>query len=203
MFSVEIQGALKVAKWLERAKKEERRAFETALKVEGFRLKRLLAEEIRQGAPGGRRFAPLSKIRQRQKRGRGASIPLYKLASLVRYRTVKKADDSFFIRVGFLRQYAEDPTIPRRVRISQSWARIIEKHQRGFTSALDDETRKKLIQAGAPRRGKREALAPKAGTSSIRTPARPIADPFWLRHRGEVMRNVRWNYRRKLSGERI
>lgn len=57
-----LKGLDHVGKILKTESARQEKALETAGKVEGFRLMRLLKKEIQAGAPGGRRFKHLSYL---------------------------------------------------------------------------------------------------------------------------------------------
>jgi len=180
------------------------KAAEIATKVEGYRLMRILKKEIRAGAPGGRALAPLSEIAKRRGRGgnrRRNRSPLARLAFPVRYNTETRGG-TFTFRLGFVN--------PNRGRpISKSWKRIAQAQQQGGSLTLSEEGRKGLIRMGASlkRRSTTEDAARyfflKKSTRNLRLPARPILDPFWNTHEGEVRRNLERNFARKMAGERI
>jgi hypothetical protein len=191
MIEVQIKGAAALAKALNAASQEENKALETAIRVSGYRLRKTLQQEIRSGAPGGQRFAPLSLMAR--KRGKSAKrSPLRRLATAVRYHVTR---DPFSMAVGWVGP-----------RVSKSWKRIAEEHQKGFTIPVTDPMREYLAQRGA-RLGKRSRFRRvfflRASTREFQVPARPILDPFWERHREAVWRQIRRDYRRKLRGERI
>ena len=55
-FSASIKGVKAVDRYLVKEEARAQKARNTALRVEGYRLKNLLQKEIRQGAPGGRQL---------------------------------------------------------------------------------------------------------------------------------------------------
>lgn len=202
--SVNVRGLARLQAALKAEGKRQNRALETAIKVEGFRLRKVLQSEIRAGAPGGRRFAALSEIRARTGRSRR---PLRRLATAVRYHVTK---EPFQMAVGW--------TGPK---VSKRWKALAEMHQEGFTREVTEKLRAMLRAQGGALKGRwtggrgrsgawhfQENKAAKyfflrAGTTRLRTPARPILDPFWARHQEEAWKNIRRNYLRKLWGERI
>jgi hypothetical protein len=169
-----------------------RKALTTATKTEGFRLMRLLREQIKQAAPGGRAFAPLSVI-ARMRRGKyGDRKPLRRLATVVRYRVEKDA-----MRIGFVQPV-------RGHQLSRSWLRIARLHQEGFQHEMDDATRAAVLRQlkyAGPAASK--FLALRKTTRRFHTPARPIVEPFWAAQIQATLANIRTNFRRKMAGERI
>jgi len=148
-----------------------------------------MMKEIRAGAPGGKRFAPLSMI---ARRGRDRQ-PLRRFAGLVRYWLASR--DPVEMHVGFTGRS-----------LGQSWQNLITRHQAGFTSEMRPERRMGLIRAGfgyGKRSSYRKYHMLRKSTRVFRTPARPIIDPFWAAHAGDAWRNLRSNFIRKMRGERI
>lgn len=188
-------GLTNLEKYLKAEKKRHKKALETAMRVRGYRLAATMKKEIRAGAPGGRRFAPLTFLARRW--GGGTRLrpnrPLYRLALAVRYHVPKKSP--YQVSVGF--------THPS---ISKSWRRIAEMQQEGFTRGMKPEVRHGFIsQAGrlGPRAAGRRQLYIKKSTKQFRTPARPIISPFWAAHKEEAMQKIRRDFRAKLKGRRI
>jgi len=220
MIEVTVQGAANLAKALDAANAREKYALRVALRREGFRLKELLTREIRQGAPGGRAFAPLSVIRSRTKPDR-YRVPLSRLASVARYAVndARHFSDKFGVssrpgatgtevHVGFIDPLpfrGQSHTFSaRKFNLSGSWLRLARIHQEGFWHEMSEGARQRILamqaQAGS---GLRKYFALRKTTTRFHTPARPIIDPFWAAHRFETLSNIRANYRRKIAGERI
>lgn len=211
-----------LGRWNERIGKAAR----AAVRVEGFRLSRTLKAEIREGAPGGRRFSPLTEIAKRAKAGfirgerdirlhGGANVdraPLRRLAAAAGY-DARKIGGRFRLSIGFVRRG-----------LSRSWTRIAALHQQGETIPVTEELRRGLIRTGARLKRKGRTLGRAGGRSGawsassdgayrffflrkstrrFKVPARPVIDPFWERHGREVLQNIERNFRRKLRGERI
>ncbi len=197
-----------------------------AIRVEGYRLMKLLKKQIRAGAPGGRRFAPLSFI-ARQRLHRGRNRPLEALANGVRYQVDQNSPIS--MRVGFVgptsRLQLREPGRRESELLSKSWVNIAAKHQAGFTvQRLGEIMRRGSVWGGEgtetvgarlAREGSRMLGAKRQGYSRARffflrrsagtlsTPARPIIAPFWASERKNALDNIRENFRRKMRGERI
>lgn len=94
--SVVVKGIDSTRKWLQENDARINKAYNSALRIEGFRLRNLLIKEIRQGKPGGKRLKSLSYISRRANRQtwiRGGTTrktdpnrkPLARLAQGVRY----------------------------------------------------------------------------------------------------------------------
>jgi hypothetical protein len=189
-----LLGAAVIQKRLSKDRQQENRNLFTAMRVAGYRLRKMMRSEIRAGAPGGRKFAPLRTISP----GRSGRSPLGRLAVPVRYWARRNPDE---VHVGF--------TGPR---ISKNWQRIVAMHETGFQTDVDAPTRygtslrKFFIRQGAAM-GKRSRLKKyyfiRKSTRYFKTPARPILEPFWQAHREGAWRSIRNNFRRKMAGERI
>lgn len=205
MLDVTIRGINKLKRDLKAESRRQNKAMVTAIKVEAFRLRNEMKKEIRKGAPGGQKFAPLSYLarywsdkpgmRTRMRPNR----PLAALARAVHYHV--KDGNPLDVRVGF--------TGPR---LSKTWKRIARMHQEGFVHQMDqgkysaDFKRAFLARTGGKlgRRSKtRKYLFIKKSTKTFHTPERPIVEPFWESRRTEALVNIRNNFRRKMRGERI
>lgn len=212
MISLIVNGIERLPAALAAESKRQVRAMEIAIRVEGFRLRKLMKADIRSGAPGGRRMARLSMIRRvgraSVKTGRlAADQPLATLAKTVGYRVTR---NPFQMAVGFVESAASSVT----------WRRLAKMHQEGFDTSADAimpgmrsmTVRQYLTRQGSKVNfalyGRRKALRRnvfflRKSTHTLKTPARPIIDPFWAAHRREVMANIRRNFRLKLQGKRI
>jgi len=183
-----------------RADSVRRKAGETAVKVEGYRLMLLMRKELREGKAGTTTLAPLSNIARYGRRNPQPLAPLARNA--VRYSSFKQGR-TLKASVGFL-----------GVRSSWSWVRLAEKLQAGFTASVDEPIRPGAgitIREYLGRRGagigKRSSLRRffflRKATRALKTPARPVIEPFWRAHEREAERNIVANFNRKLAGERI
>ena len=194
---------------LDTANNDRVKAAQTAARVEAYRLRNLLKQELRQGKPGGQTLAPLSEIARRNlgkfsKSLRKKDRPLIKsrdmsLADIIRYRTEKTGKDRMVISVGFVDPNTGTP-------LSKSWKRLAEKHQEGFETPVSDKLRRLLRNWGAglsKRSPARKMFFLKQSTTRLKTPARPIIEPFWEAHQAEAQRNIAQNFARKMAGERI
>ncbi len=181
-----------------------RKALVAAIRGEAFSMRQTLRQNIIMGAPApGQPFRPLSWIARSVKRihtgGFRAPFPLRRLAAAVTYDV---HDAGMTVRVGFT---------PR----SAAWARrAAERQQTGFTSRVTDRMRQHFRHVGAGRlfgrlmRGQtmdqqdwqRRVLFLRGRTTHLKTPARPIIEPFWRHARGQVVAAIRKNFREKLAG---
>lgn len=191
MLKATIKGAETLKRDMQRETRRARYALNLAVRVEGFRLMRLLKKEIRAGAPGGQRFAPLSRIAARRLH-RGRNEPLRRLALGVRYHL--PARDPVEMHVGW--------TGPR---VSKRWKILARELQKGFTTPVTAGIRRYLLRYGTGMRNKsdRKYFKFKKSTRLLRTPARPIMEPFWRAHAREARENIVKNFRRKMRGHRI
>lgn len=191
MIDPKVIGLKNLQRTLSSVQADSRKALSTALRVEAFRLSKELKAEIRAGAPGGRRFEPLTFLARRKQRSTRPNKPLQRLALPVRYNKI----DDLTVAIGW--------TGPR---VSQSWKSIAERLQEGGTSRVTDRRRRFFMHKGdnlGKRSPNRKFLFLRDSTRTLKTPARPIIDPFYEAHHLEAWRNIRNNFRRKLAGERI
>ena len=210
-----IKNATAVKRQVKRKLDVVQKAEDTAVRVEAYRLMKLLRKEIRAGAPGGRRLAPLSIIRRTQgaykRGGLRTDRPLIAMARAVGYETIKRSPVE--LKFGFVGPAS-----------STTWRRLVKMHAEGFTKSPDDPVasasgrtlyggtiRESLAfwgsqlgsQFARSRSRRRNVFFLRRATHQLRTPARPIMEPFWAAHRAEALRNIRANFKRKLAGERI
>lgn len=184
-----VRGADTLEKSLRAESRRQKKALSTAVKVEGYRLRKQLIRDLRAGDPGGREFADLSMIqRKRQRRKK----PLAPLAKAVRYHI--PSQDPIEMKIGW--------TGPQ---VSKSWKRIAQKHQTGFEVDVTEGRRRYLARYGGSMH--RSKFKPfffiRSDTQKFTIPARPILEPFWDAHQAGSRRRIAENYRKKLRGERI
>ncbi|MGB3212448.1 MAG: hypothetical protein WBB19_17240 [Desulforhopalus sp.] len=183
---------------LKRYDSRRRPIAETAVKVELFRLRRVLQGELRRGQVAGKAFTPLRVV----SRGTRASRkPLARLAVAVRY-SVKKEGDITHMSVGF-----DGP------QSSKSWRRIAHAVQEGGEKDpgqyLFGSTLRKLWAriGGDYKKGRGKGIAKffflRKKTSRLQIPARPIVEPFWQAQESQTEKNIISNFNRKMLGERI
>lgn len=204
-------------KGLKKEQEKAQKAFHTAMKVEGFRLRSVMREEIEAGAPGGRPFKPLRVISG----GRTGRIkPLRRLKRLVRYKA--RRGRAPMVEVGFI------PELITRGGWGHgkysTWPQIIRAQQTGFTISAGQVIRpiKRAARRGGQYTGNFRTWAIRRGiylkkrgdpfaryyfirksTTTFHIPPRPIIEPFWRAHQDEAWRNIRANWKRKMRGERI
>ena len=178
--------------------KRKTKAGQTAGKVEGFRLTKELKQEIREGAPGGKKFDPLSKIalyRRGRKRQRN---PLARSLAFVSYNA-KVHGDKYRIEVGYLSEGSR--------KASRSIQSLVKRHAKGFSQSVTEEHRSYLRRIGGKFKKRKPEIAKYffllGKTAQLKTPARPIIEPFWRAHKHEVLANIQSNFKRKMKGERI
>ncbi len=193
LINVTVNDAEKVAKYIKEQEAKKDKAYKTAIKVEGFRLKDLLKEDIRKGAPGGKQFAPLSYIRRHTGKRLKPDKPLSRLAVAVKYHV--KDEKPYKLAIGW--------TGPR---VSKSWKRLATKHQEGFSQDIPDWKRKSFAKKGdmiSERSRARKYHYLRKETKRFKVPARPIIDPFMDRHKAESKKQIVRNFKLKMQGKRI
>ena len=179
-----------------REREKIRKAAIDATKIEGYRLMRLMKDEIRAGAPGGQAFAPLSVLRLGKGKSRKA---LSRLAIAPRYATLGQGETTK-VMVGFL-----------TIKSSKTWVNIAKKHQEGFEVDADKlqwggiTLRRQFARRGAKIKDEsiRKYFFLRRSTEKLKTPPRDIVVPFWKAHNQEALRNIQANFIRKMKGERI
>jgi hypothetical protein len=203
VISVEVKGLSQLQKALGAEQRKRNKALENAIRIEGFRLRKALGQEIRAGAPGGQRFAPLSFIAKKWGRKTARrdnslaqrSDPFgtgkkYSLADAIRYGVSKQSPYEF--KIGWTNDF-----LTKTYQLSKSWINIARKHQAGFTRPITEKQRKSLVHQGSElgKRSKyRKYFFIKKSTAKFTTPKREIMVPFWREQRGSVMDHIRSNY---------
>lgn len=204
-----VNGVDKCVAWLRDNRQRAKKAEETAVKVEGFRLKNLLQKELRKGAPGGRPFKPLTSIARRLERtiqvagGRTRRQtpnrnPLARLGHGVRYNI--RTGPAFKMLVGFVQPTHGPHTV------SKSWRRIAKIHQEGFDRTVTPALRRLVVRRGTELgtvEGGNTPFFLRRRTNRFQSPARPIIDPFWTAHANQAAKNINKNFRLKMAGKRI
>lgn len=207
-----MKGAQRTVKGLKAEHLRHKKAMNTAVRVRGFKLMRLLRKEIRAGAPGGRKLAPLSVMRRvmfaELRKGRlRANKPLAPLARAIGYEVPRR--DPLAMKIGFVGPAS-----------SATWRRLGKMHQEGFTTSVNApffRSRSTTIEQflreqgsmvdhavfGGRKARRRNVFFLKKSTRQLRTPARPIIVPFMQRYERESLMKIRRDFVRKLRGERI
>jgi len=181
---------------LNKSRETIRKAAINAAKVEAYRLTRELQREIREGAPGGEKFEPLTILRGM---GQKRFTPLKGLARVPKYAVMRKGSDTK-IMFGFL-----------GIKSSRKYSELATKLQDGFSTPSDSPTpvgstyRKLFATIGGRLKSKaiKKYFFLRKTTVKLVTPKRMIIVPFWRAHRSEAEANVVSNFERKLRGERI
>lgn len=189
-----LSSVEKLADILRAEMKKENKALQTAVRVEGYGLRKRLMADLRTGAFG---IDPLTNIGSvifhRTKTGRLAkNRPLAAMAKAVRYRVEK---EPFVFAFGWTGN-----------KLSKSWKRIALAHETGSTRPVTDAMRRYFAFKGASmskRSRSRKFFFLKKTTTVFHLPARPTLDPFWQKHADRAWTNIRSNWRKKLAGERI
>uniref|UniRef100_A0A6M3INV1 Tail protein n=1 Tax=viral metagenome TaxID=1070528 RepID=A0A6M3INV1_9ZZZZ len=168
-----------------------------AVRVAGYYYVATLQEEIEAGSPGGKKFAPLSELALRSRKAKNRLKPsLFRLFVPVRY-TVKQTDKHLKMELGF--------TGPQ---VSAKWKKLVDQHQQGFTMPID-KYRRYLTKIGSDVnmkhaiQGKKGVFTPRASTTSLRIPARPIINPFWSKHQSAAWKRIQKYFAMKMAGKRI
>uniref|UniRef100_A0A6M3KZI7 Uncharacterized protein n=1 Tax=viral metagenome TaxID=1070528 RepID=A0A6M3KZI7_9ZZZZ len=184
-----IKGLSTIHKDLKVKEKQYGKALDISVRVEGFRLMKVLKQEIREGHPGGQSFAPLSVIARRFKKGDEKALK--RLAIAIRYNIERNPDIS--MHIGW--------TGPK---VSKRWKALADMHQRGFVTQVTEEILKMLLgRAKATSEPDKRYFFIRKSTRFFRTPPRPIIDPFWAKHGNEARKNIQNNFRMKMAGKRI
>jgi hypothetical protein len=192
-----IRDLDKTVKGIEAEGARVTKAMETAVKVEGYRLMKILKEQLRAGKPGGSELDPLTEIGKRY----GKPInrkPLSRLAPVIRYG-VERRGDGMVVGIGFI-DYGSK-------KLSKSWLRIAEEQQEGAIRAISEERRKGIISIGVSLAKRKDATARffflRETTQTAKIPPRPVIGPFISAHLKGSGRIIVSNFERKMRGERI
>lgn len=173
------------------------RALKNAIRTEGFSLRMTLMAAIRAGKPApGSHLPELSLIARTLNRRSGIRgyLPLLRLASAVTYDVNDSLGE---MRIGFTKR-------------SALWSRrAAEKQQAGFTTPVTPEMRLMMLRRGTQRRFSRSwrgrrlgnPLILKRTTRVLKTPARPIIEPFWDHQKRSSLDRIRNNFRLIMRGQ--
>ena len=187
---------------LEKIDKARIKAHQTAVRVEAYRLMGKLREEIRAGAPGGKSFHPMTEMskklrsRRRTYKRNPNKPPLYMFAPWVRYK-VEKTSDSFNVHIGFVGSNTGNGIPENKLRY------LVGRPQAGGQQEVTDPMLSMLLKMGSSKRKRIDPFFLRKTTKTLKTPARPIIDPFWEAHKREAEQNIIANFERKMRGERI
>ncbi len=194
MLKVTIRGLKKLKRDSTAENKRQKKALNTAVKVEPIKTARKIKKEIRSSNVGKQKFAPLSFLARRSKGKRlRPDKPLSALARAVHYHVQKS--EPYQVAIGF--------TGPR---LSTSWKKIAKKQQEGFAHDMTDLYQRKMREVGGElgkRAMGRKYLFLRDEKRVFKTPARPIIEPFLKVNRNEILGNIRDNFKRKMRGEKI
>lgn len=207
MITVVVKNVQKVVNEVNHYHDASRKALNSATKGEGFRMMRLFQKEIREAAPGGRRFKAPTLLNQARKNQSASKSVLNVLAYGVKYLIKSNALDPIDFRFGWVGPQS-----------SKSYKRLAQEHQEGFTKDITDKQRRYFRYLGFQRlwgRSKRMGATHDERKRAVRvfflrdetrefnTPARPMRDPFWQAHQKEVMPNIKRNFKIKMEGGRF
>jgi hypothetical protein len=174
-----------------------KKAAESALKSEGFRLKQLIAAAIKKGGVNSSwaKLNPHTGVLSRAKKGfvknfrlvwkgeKGSKRrarqykqqmfstrknPLLKLAGAVRY---KYYQDMALVSIGFFQSPG----------VSENMVKLAGMHAKGFETNITPHMRKMLFALGFP---------VKKSTTVLKTPARPVIEPVFESEKDNIMRNI-------------
>jgi hypothetical protein len=203
MLKTEIKGIRKLQRDLGAESKRQKKALNTAIKVEAFRQLRQLRDQIKKGVPGGHPYAAqLSEIAKRTKTGRlrKNQAPLYRLARLLRYQ-VEYKNGALQIAFAFIKSRA----------MTGSWKKLVLRHTEGtdtLYSGSRTELGQRLARIGGRLKKKGDPDAKffflrKTTGRRIELPRRPMVDPYWKANKDSARKNIALNFKRKLAGKRI
>ena len=209
MLKTSFKVLTNIKKIVDTENKRTLRAVHTTLKREGFLLAAELRKDIKAGKAGGRAFSKLSSMARRFGGKFPARKPFTKLRSTqgasgpskgiipVRYNPIITSH-GLKVEVGMVDT--------RQEKISKSWIKIAERHETGFTQKVTTRQRRYLARLGGemPKTMRlRKHLFLRKGTTTFKTPARPIIDPFFSKWRVLSMYRLSQNFDKKMRGERI
>jgi hypothetical protein len=204
MIELEIStaGIQNLQKIIKDQRKGSAKALTRAIRTEGFSLRMTLMQAIRMATPApGVRLKDLSIIARtiKRKSGMRQPSPLRRLASAVTYEVDNYKNE---MRVGFTRRSAK-------------WAtRTAERQQEGFSRPVTFKLRQHMRRVGAQRifgrlmRGEKfealhwnkRVLFLNRKTTRLKTPPRPIVEPFWVHQAPKSIERIRKNFRTIMKG---
>lgn len=201
MLKLIFKAGKEMEKWGEEKSKQLQKSMNIALRREGFLLAKELKKDIRKGTSPplssmARRFGgkfparkPFTRLHS-TKKGGGGIIP-------IRYNPIQKGEQ-LGVEIGMVDT--------RKEKMSKSWKRIFQRQQEGFSQTITKRQRRYLARLGRGIKKSskfRKHFFLKKNTTSFRTPARPVIDPFWEKWERESMQRLSDNFHKKMAGERI
>lgn len=170
------------------------KAAQAAVRIEGYRLKTSLEQEILRG-PKGPPMRHISQLSRQYQADYGSKLwqktgfprpgmtdpPLRAMAIPVKYEA-KQMGDKFRLRVGVVKNKS----------VSSSWRKILHKQQEGFTVSLTKELREYFANLG---------VFFKKEKTHLTVPPRKIIGPFWKRQQGVAYANIKKNFEAKMAGK--
>jgi hypothetical protein len=97
-----------------------------------------------------------------------------------------------------------------RIKSSASWLKIATRIQEGYATnpdaptAIGSSLRKLWRKIGSDMRSaNKKYFFLKKSTKELKTPARPIIEPFWAAYKADADRNITSNFNKKMRGDRI
>jgi len=189
------------------------KAAKDAAKIEAYRLRDVLREEIKQGAPGGQKFKPITELARRsRKKYYRNKPPLYTLYKPIRYEVVKNSkyikDPKHEIHIGIGLGAPEISASWKRIaRMQQDGGVFIDKRFKYFSPwqgrvlTGQEAVRDYLLHKSVERKPRRYAL--RKETRVFKLPPRPIIGPFWNKYQKIALKNIEDNFERKARGEWI
>ncbi len=189
--NIAVKGSGAVIRRVEREKRKKDKALQTAIKVESFRLQRVIRQGIRTASPGGQRLEAKTAIARRRNGRFENKKPFRGMASSVRYDFDPLKNEA---RIGWT---------------NRSAARLLwlaERYQEGFETKVTPGMRRLFARRGAELSKQsrlRKYFFLSKETKWMETPERQIIEPVFKSERGRIGRNIAKNFRLKMAGQRI
>jgi len=179
-------AARELQKWADKKAADMRKAMSLALAKESYRFMGAVKMGLKKGTLG---LKPKARYRNEPKdkayrRSRKDRYPPLSSTGMLRGITYKVNTQNLSLEVGF-----------RAVSAGTAWqAKIAEKSMSGYRWLISDKQKLALRQAGIHLR---------KTTTSIKVPARDIMGAVLAREGSRMLTNIKHNFDRKMSGERI
>ena len=210
MLKMTVRGIEKLRKDLAIEGERNRKALDTAIKVEGYKRLRELRDDIKAGRSGGAAFAALSEIAKRTKTGRMKKnpVPLYRIARMLRYNVRYTTGLTGIGGISFSFGFISHGRRP----IQSTYKQMLIKHDEGIDVLYSKDGRtalgRRLARIGGKLKKKGDPDAKyfflrKTTGRRIKLPSRQLTEPYWSANRESALASIRRNFRLKMQGKRI
>jgi|GEM_PF-5786031 len=190
MLKLETLGLKEAERFMKKAPGNVRKAMPAASKAVGFKYSRILKREMAKGAPGGRKWEPLTTTMKRYRRAKSlrGRTPYKQMSGAIRYYV----DPRGVLSIGLL------DTGPQQA--SRSWLAKARAMTKAKPILVTDVKRGFFGKYGTLPSGRGQSYGLKRETRFLKPPERPIIGPYARAHKQSMFRDYEHVYFQKLAG---